>query len=92
MDSRENKTSSLRAWCNECSEVDGNELSDWSQQDRQQSHEWSKEPDGVEGNGSKGTTPLQSNADTTQVGADLVVKVETTIKALLGVAPDAELK
>ena len=90
MDSGEDKASSLHTWCNECAEVDRDELSDWVQQDRQQSHEWSEDPDGVEGNGSDGATPLQGNADTTAITHQLVEQVEAAVEALLGVGPHAK--
>ena len=92
MDSGEYQAISLHAWSDECAEVDRNELSDWVQQDRQQSHEWSEDPDGNEGNGSEGATPLQGNADTTAVGHQLVEQAEAAVKALLGIGPDAKFK
>ena len=58
------------------------------QHDVEGAHVRSPTPDSLERDACEHTAPVQTDADTAQIGQDLVAEVTAAVKAFVGVAPD----
>lgn len=89
MDTREEETESLHERSEEGWENDGVDLADGMEDDVESTQVGSPTPDGFEWDASEHAAPVQAQADTAQVGQDLVAEVAAAVEAFVGVAPHA---
>ena len=68
------------------------DFADRMQCDVQASQVRSPTPDGFERDASKHTTPVQAQANTAQIGQNLVAEISATVKAFVSVSPHAKYK